>query len=189
MLSLVLLFYSLISEKQDVLFVANVQHDCSTCQCGTTTENVRQERQETGLHQDRVKHTEQQRFVLNMHALHNAALIRETLPRELTRPKPYIQPQERRAAHDRSAELLQVSGPAKREATKAKAKATREKNKQAKKGGVVLQAQVLSTQVDVGSAGTVSGDDSTDEDRGGDNDGSPSHGGDGGGSGDDESFS
>ncbi|KAJ7347742.1 hypothetical protein DFH08DRAFT_698714 [Mycena albidolilacea] len=36
-------------------------------------------------------HTSEQVFILNMHALHNAHLIHEILPRALTTPIPYFQ--------------------------------------------------------------------------------------------------
>ncbi|KAJ6557153.1 hypothetical protein B0H10DRAFT_1846883, partial [Mycena sp. CBHHK59/15] len=35
-------------------------------------------------------HSEEARFILNMHALHNAHLIREVLPQTLTAPVPYL---------------------------------------------------------------------------------------------------
>ncbi|KAJ6615280.1 hypothetical protein B0H10DRAFT_1746857, partial [Mycena sp. CBHHK59/15] len=49
-------------------------------------------------------HSEEAQFILNMHALHNAHLIREVLPRTLTAPVPYLN--DRTAAHNRFATQL-----------------------------------------------------------------------------------
>jgi len=62
-----------------------------------------------------------------MHALHNANLIRETLPTSLYKPQPLFS--DRRAKHDEIAAGLRVTGPKKRVAQKEKSKATRAKNK------------------------------------------------------------
>lgn len=86
-----------------------------------------QERQDTTWKLKVLKHTDDDRFFVNMHALHNAALIRETLPRNLTAPKPFFE--DRRAEHDKIAAWLRISGPAKRAETQRKQKETREKNK------------------------------------------------------------
>ncbi len=59
------------------------------------------------------------RYIINLHAIHKASLIRETLPRHLTRPVPFFT--DRVAKHLQCAAQLQVSGPAKRaEATSVK---------------------------------------------------------------------
>lgn len=68
-------------------------------------------------------------FVINMHALHNAHLIRETLPRDLTKPVPVFNAVQRQSKHNQWAKYLRVTGPAKRKAAKEKAAATRKKNK------------------------------------------------------------
>lgn len=65
-----------------------------------------------------------------MHALHNTALIRETLPRTLTEPKPYLQ--DRLAKHHEIAAGLRVTGPIQQVQTIAKAAETRARNKEAK---------------------------------------------------------
>lgn len=67
-----------------------------------------------------------------MHALHNAALIRETLPRHLAAPKPYLA--DRLGKHNELAAELRVSGPTKRAETAAKTKATKAKKKQDREG-------------------------------------------------------
>lgn len=73
-----------------------------------------------------------------MHALHNASLIRETLPRNLTKPIPYFE--DRRAKHLEFAARLQVSGPAKRAQTQAKAADTRARKKAATTAGTSAAA-------------------------------------------------
>jgi hypothetical protein len=115
----------------------NVQHDCVFCKCKAASVFVRQERIFTDLTELEISHSPEQRFILNMHALHNAHLIRDILPRSLTEPIPYLQ--DRAASHGRFAAQLRETGPAKRAETQAKTKATREKNKQ--KGIVLASAQ------------------------------------------------
>ncbi|KAJ7448863.1 hypothetical protein B0H11DRAFT_1743965, partial [Mycena galericulata] len=111
-------------------FEFNVQHDCLAGNCLVEDIRVRQERILTDNTQKSISHSAIQHFILNMHALHNAHLIREVLPRQLVAPIPYLT--DRRATHDRFAEQLRVSGPAKRAAIQAKARATKETNKQRK---------------------------------------------------------
>jgi hypothetical protein len=77
-----------------------------------------------------VHHAVDDHYVINMHALHNAYLIRETLPRSLMAPSPLFSDREN-VLRDFAAQL-RVSGPLKRAATAAKAKETRERNKQAR---------------------------------------------------------
>lgn len=62
-----------------------------------------------------------------MHALHNANLIRDTLPAALYKPQPIFL--DRQAKHDEFAVGLRVIGPKKRDEQKEKSKATRAKNK------------------------------------------------------------
>ncbi|KAI0309904.1 hypothetical protein OF83DRAFT_1088741 [Amylostereum chailletii] len=80
-----------------------------------------------------VAHTDDTCYLVNMHALHNAALIQETLPRTLTAPLQYFH--DREAKHAAFAAELRISGPAKRAATTAKAQATRAKNRGHARGG------------------------------------------------------
>ncbi|KAI0310177.1 hypothetical protein OF83DRAFT_1088541, partial [Amylostereum chailletii] len=119
---------------QDILFKFNAQHDCWDGKCPITAreERVQQERQTFTSEVRRVSHSNDTRFLINMHAMHNASLIRETLPRTLVEPVPYFKSELRRFKHDKLAEQLRVTGPIKRAATAAKAKATREKNKAGK---------------------------------------------------------
>lgn len=86
-----------------------------------------QERAATDKTVQCIIHGEDNHFHLNMHALHNAHLIREVLPRNLYAPIPLYR--DRKSFHRQLAGELQVSGPLKRAATQAKAKETREKRK------------------------------------------------------------
>ncbi|KAH9942016.1 hypothetical protein B0H21DRAFT_811258 [Amylocystis lapponica] len=125
------------SHDQNVLFIFNAQHDCRMTSCSATAvENITQERAATTRTQSAISHTTAERFLLNMHALHNAALIRETLPRSLTRPKLYIE--DRLVKHGEIAAHLRVTGPQKRAQTLAKSAETRARNK-AKKAQNVVQ--------------------------------------------------
>jgi hypothetical protein len=58
-----------------------------------------------------VMHAVDDDYFLNMHGIHNAHLIRETIPRDLTDPQPYLL--DRLAKHKELAAQLRVSGPAK----------------------------------------------------------------------------
>ncbi len=119
---------------QDILFDFNAQHDCvfSQCEIGDSDIYIRQERLETDVRQKHLAHSNDARYLLNMHALHNAHLIRDTLPRTLVAPIPYKPPTIRAQFHRDMAASLQVSGPEKRANTQAKAKETRERKKKEK---------------------------------------------------------
>ncbi|KAF9468999.1 hypothetical protein BDZ94DRAFT_1357550 [Collybia nuda] len=112
-----------------ILFIFNSQHDCRGAGCKVVEEAqpVMQGRNVTKLKQAAVIHAEDTRYFLNMHALHNANLIRDTIPPHLSKPKHYFT--DRQAKHIQFAEKVRVSGPEKRAQTVAKAKATRERKK------------------------------------------------------------
>ncbi|KAJ7037051.1 hypothetical protein C8F04DRAFT_1332637 [Mycena alexandri] len=74
------------------------------CRCG-----VQQERTLTDRTELKMTHTAELRFIVNMHALHNAHLIRDILPRSLTMPIPYLR--DRVASHSRFAAQPLRSGP------------------------------------------------------------------------------
>lgn len=82
-----------------------------------------------------VEHSDDTRFFLNMHALHNAHLIREALPRCLVAPTRFTD--DRVAFHKQLAAGLQITGIEKRALKQAKAAATRAKNKQAKEAAAI----------------------------------------------------
>lgn len=91
-----------------------------------------QERQPTERMSSLITHDNDDYFVINLHALHNASLIRKVLPRVLTAPKALYA--DRRSRHYEIAAELRVSQAKKREVSKAKAKATRLANKSKEKG-------------------------------------------------------
>ncbi|KAH9835337.1 uncharacterized protein C8Q71DRAFT_870860, partial [Rhodofomes roseus] len=118
---------------KDVLFIFNAQHDCRVCGCSATApEAIIQERLVTARTRSAVKHTDKPRYLLNMHALHNGDLIRETLPRNLTEPKYYIARAYRQAKHSQIARGLHLTGTLRRKQAAAKAAETRARNKEAR---------------------------------------------------------
>lgn len=80
---------TMLSFRQAVQFIINVQHDCRTSDCQPTgRRTVIQEHQETSQTIPVIEHVDNNRFVINMHAFHNAALLRTALGRDLTQPVP-----------------------------------------------------------------------------------------------------
>ncbi|KAF8149045.1 hypothetical protein B0H34DRAFT_628266, partial [Crassisporium funariophilum] len=71
---------------KDVLFIFNMQHDCQGCGCISVEQPVWQGRDMTRRTQKMIQHTGSARYFINMHTLHNTNLLRQTLPRELTKP-------------------------------------------------------------------------------------------------------
>ncbi len=71
-----------------------------------------------------------------MHGLHNAALIRQALPRRFSKPIPYLE--DRKAKHREYAAAANQLTIAKRAEITAKAKATRAKNKAAADASVTV---------------------------------------------------
>jgi hypothetical protein len=95
------------------------------------TDNIRRGRVVTAATEiPVVMHAVDDDYFLNMHGIHNAHLIRETIPRDLTIPRPYLS--DRVSKHKELAAQLRVSGPAKRAETNAKHAQTLQKNKAAK---------------------------------------------------------
>ncbi|KAJ7269023.1 hypothetical protein C8J57DRAFT_1435715 [Mycena rebaudengoi] len=119
----------------DILFFFNAQHDCQGCNCKAVeqSESVVQEQGITRRKQTADQHTPTDRYFINMHRLHNAHLLRDTLPRNLTAPVPYFP--DREAKHKEFAGQLRILGPAKRAATAKKSMETREKNRRDKSRG------------------------------------------------------
>ncbi|KAJ6631043.1 hypothetical protein B0H10DRAFT_2321221 [Mycena sp. CBHHK59/15] len=100
-----------------VLFRFSAQHDCRLVDCQPTAlRPVVQERQETSQSTQLISHGDDDHFLINMAALHNATLLRRALPIALTVPRPiYL---DRRAHHYGIATGLRVSQE-KRKATMA----------------------------------------------------------------------
>ncbi|KAI0781920.1 hypothetical protein C8Q75DRAFT_812065 [Abortiporus biennis] len=118
----------ILSNIRAIQFIFNAQHDCDKAKCDVKdVDPVIQDRRETSLRQGAVVHQGAEWYLLNMHALHNAHLIRKVLPRSLTTPVPYFT--NRGNKHREFASSLRVAGPVKRAATQAKAKETHEARK------------------------------------------------------------
>ncbi|THU93261.1 hypothetical protein K435DRAFT_861654 [Dendrothele bispora CBS 962.96] len=117
-------------KPEDILFAVSVQHDCRLARCTATGSRVvRQERRDTSRHIAVIDHVDDDNFVINTHALHNAVLLRELLPRNLTEPKPIHQ--DRQAYHFEVATRYRVGQEEKRKSTAEKCKTTMAAKKQA----------------------------------------------------------
>ncbi|KAJ3803834.1 hypothetical protein F5876DRAFT_54069, partial [Lentinula aff. lateritia] len=118
-------------------FVVNVQHDCqgSNCQASGTTKQ-KQERQQSNITFKTIQHVDDQKFIINTHALHNAHHLRRFLPRYLTVPCPLYP--DRKQWHRELAGKLVVTQVEKRAKTNRKAAETRAKNAAAKNSGAGL---------------------------------------------------
>jgi hypothetical protein len=86
-----------------------------------------QESQETSRTISLISHEDDGHFIINMHALHNATLLQNILPRHLTTPKPLYT--DRIAQHHEIATELRVMQAEKCARTAAKTKAMKEANK------------------------------------------------------------
>jgi len=74
-------------QSSEILFEYNAQHDCRHSQCiGSGERPLRQERIDSRVTEAFIVHNQHERYLINTHALHNAHLVRATLPRDLTRP-------------------------------------------------------------------------------------------------------
>ena len=93
----------------------------------------RQERILTDIEDPCIEHADQASYLINTHALHNAALIRKLLPRHLTAPIPHIHPDAREAAHHRMAASLRQAQEARR-SKEAAARKERRETAMSKKG-------------------------------------------------------
>ena len=105
--------------SQNAQFIFNVQHDCQHAQCTAIGQCLqKQERQDSGIIESYIEHKPVDRFVINMHALHNAHLLQNALPRNLTQPLPLFQ--DRQAKHFKLAAELRVTKDAQWLAAKEK---------------------------------------------------------------------
>jgi hypothetical protein len=97
----------------------------------TALRPVVQERQETSRSTQLISHEDNDHFVVNMAAVHNATLLRRALPIALTVPRPiYL---DRKAHHQAMATGLRDSQKMKRIRTQEKRKATMAAKAQLKK--------------------------------------------------------
>ncbi|KAI0703499.1 hypothetical protein BC835DRAFT_1487550 [Cytidiella melzeri] len=107
---------------QNVAFIFNAQHDCLTAECAVEDQTVHQERRLTSLTQKGIRHGAMQQYFINMHALHNAALIRKFLPCHFSKPKPFYD--DRVGKHREFADKVSSVNTKRRDATAAKAQDT-----------------------------------------------------------------
>lgn len=105
-----------------------------------------QERQETSRTTKLIAHKDSSHFVLNMHSLHNAHLLRKVLPRELVAPKPLYE--NRTARHYEIVESLRVTQSEKRARTAAKRKATIDAKKKTKNQAILSDSETPKSEED-----------------------------------------
>ncbi|THV03142.1 hypothetical protein K435DRAFT_652024 [Dendrothele bispora CBS 962.96] len=104
------------ASTEDILFRLSAQHDCRMTGCKPTRARVvRQERKATSRRVMDLTHADDDRFVINTHALHNASRLQNFLPRHLVEPKPLHQDQQ--AFHEGVAKSYRESQAKKRKAT------------------------------------------------------------------------
>ncbi|KAJ7112256.1 hypothetical protein C8R44DRAFT_833171 [Mycena epipterygia] len=68
---------------EDVESTVNLQHDCHFGKCGphsSASVLIRQEREETSITRARIRHSDEDRFIVNMASLHNYRQISSALP-------------------------------------------------------------------------------------------------------------
>jgi hypothetical protein len=95
--------------------------------CRLAGANARQDREETSKTELVVEHSNYNRYIINLHAHHNAWRLRKVLPRNLTAPEPNSS--DRHKLHTEAAQELRKKNPAKRAEAAVKTKATKERNK------------------------------------------------------------
>ncbi|KAJ6629389.1 hypothetical protein B0H10DRAFT_2160501 [Mycena sp. CBHHK59/15] len=116
-----------------VMFRFSAQHDCRLVKCAPTAlRPVMQERQETSQTTKLLSHGDDEHFVVNMAALHNATLLRRNLPVALTVPQPLYA--DRQAHHHQVAIDLHAAQTLKRARTQEKRRATLKVKKIAQRG-------------------------------------------------------
>ncbi|KAJ6456513.1 hypothetical protein C8R45DRAFT_1056469 [Mycena sanguinolenta] len=116
-----------------IMFRFSAVHDCHLAKCAPTAlRTVRQERQDTAQSIKILEHGDDEHFVINMAALHNATLLRRNLPVALTVPRPLYS--DRQAHHHQVAINLRTAQTAKRARTQEKRRATLKAKKNAPVG-------------------------------------------------------
>ncbi|KAJ7729213.1 hypothetical protein B0H14DRAFT_3617621 [Mycena olivaceomarginata] len=105
----------LVPSPDATLMAINPMHDCVHSKCKPDMVRVRQERTLTDRTELQITHTEEQQFILNMHALHNGHRIRDILPRSLTAPVPYLQDRVATRAKNKQGKLGLASAQSERQ--------------------------------------------------------------------------
>ncbi|KAJ7195190.1 hypothetical protein GGX14DRAFT_537297 [Mycena pura] len=106
--------------SSNIRFNFNTQHDCYTAKCaGTGVRRIMQERVESERTENFLVHNKLDRFIINMHAFHNAHLLRATIGRDLWAPIPLFD--DRKAKHDDFSAQLRDTRAARSSKRKGKA--------------------------------------------------------------------
>ncbi|KAG8785697.1 hypothetical protein FRC12_017268 [Ceratobasidium sp. 428] len=117
----------MVCSSKDVLFAFNAQHDCHTLSCtASAVETVSQERTNTTIERQSIQHNQTRIYVVNMHALHNAGVLRKVLPRSLVQPIPLQSDEERTRTIAEHANQYHRKEESKRVAAKKKRKDAKE---------------------------------------------------------------
>ncbi|OBZ78614.1 hypothetical protein A0H81_00232 [Grifola frondosa] len=99
---------------KDIMFIVNVQHNCLDGKCTASGREARQqEHTATEVMHPVLVHTNDTHYILNLHTLHNAAVLRKVLPRHLTIPQPYLS--DRLQKHKDMATALRIEQDTKRQ--------------------------------------------------------------------------
>ncbi|KAJ3780374.1 hypothetical protein GGU10DRAFT_397813 [Lentinula aff. detonsa] len=124
-----------ITVRSDAIqFRFSAQHDCRLAKCQPTRRvDQIQERQITERTRILLNHADDDNFVINMYGLHNALILREALPRSLSKPIPLYE--NRRGRHDEIARVLTVKQAEKRALTQEKTRITKARNRAANNEG------------------------------------------------------
>ncbi|THV04305.1 hypothetical protein K435DRAFT_961933 [Dendrothele bispora CBS 962.96] len=122
-------------KTDEIVCRISVQHDCQLHKCAPTgSRPITQERLKTERTQTLLTHEDDNHFVINMHALHNASLVRNILPRVLIAPRLlHGTEEEREAWHGEIVENVRPTMVAKRKKANEKRQETREANQKKKK--------------------------------------------------------
>jgi hypothetical protein len=157
--------------EQAILFRISVQHDCNLHKCKPTgLRAIIQERIATEDHTNILLHEDDSHFVINLHALHNANLLRQVLPRSLTKPEPqHGDESDRKTWHAEVAVTLRerLAARNKRKTERRKATTVANKQKKAEKEAAMRAGQeVEEEEADSGrETGTDGGDNDSDMDK------------------------
>ena len=138
---------------QNIRFIFNAQHHCKSGNCKIRSRTQIQEREQTTKTIPYIEHVGNDTFLVNMHAIHNASLIRETVKTVYAGPKPYFG-SDRKSHHNTAAARLRVSGPKKRAEANEKRKATRERNKSTQRAQAAEEANTSSKTRHSGDGGS-----------------------------------
>ncbi|KIJ51704.1 hypothetical protein M422DRAFT_157275, partial [Sphaerobolus stellatus SS14] len=122
------------TKPKHILFIINVQHDCSRSGSAATAERPEvQEREETTRKNAIIEHQDHTHFIINLHALHNTHLLRKVLQSipHLLYSTPVAE--DRQQLHYTLADRLHTSIKIRGKATQEKREATKCR-KEAEKG-------------------------------------------------------